>query len=170
MKSVGACCRLDAGNGGRGMRVALYCDGGCRGNQDVNNIGGWGAYLRWGSHTKELSGAVRDTTNNKMELTACIEGLRAIKRQVPIDVFVDSAYVYNGITDWIYGWMSKGWVNSKKEPVANKDLWLKLLDQKHRFVDITFNKVKGHSDNAGNNRADALANSAMDHLESEGQE
>lgn len=146
-------------------RLALYCDGGCRGNQANKNVGGWGAYLIWGDHTKELRGGELDTTNNKMELTACIEGLRAIKDdKVGIDVYMDSAYVHNGITQWIYGWMKKGWVNSKKEPVANKDLWLELLTQKQRFSDITFNKVKGHADNEGNNKADLLANLAMDDL------
>ena len=92
-----------------------------------------------------------------------IEGLRAIKnKNVPVDVYVDSAYVLNGITQWIFGWMKKGWVNSKKEPVANKELWQELLAQKNMFPDITFHKVKGHSTNAGNNKADELANRAMD--------
>lgn len=147
------------------MRLELYCDGGCRGNQTDVNMGGWGAYLVWGGHTKELYGGEVNTTNNKMELTAAIEGLRAVKnKDVSVDVFVDSAYVLNGITSWIYGWMKKGWVNSKKEPVANKELWLQLWEEKRRFSDITFHKVKGHADNAGNNKADALANRAMDEI------
>ena len=147
-------------------RLELYCDGGCRGNQADTNVGGWGAYLVWGEHTKELWGGEPNTTNNKMELTGAIEGLRAIKnRNVPVDVYVDSTYVLNGITQWIYGWMKKGWVNSKKEPVANKELWLQLLEEKRKFPDITFHKVKGHADNAGNNMADALANRAMDELQ-----
>lgn len=146
-------------------RLSLYCDGGCRGNQSDSNVGGWGAYLIWGEHTKELYAGEWNTTNNKMELTAAIMGLRAVKRDdVPVDVYMDSAYVYNGITSWIYGWMKKGWKNAKKEPVANKDLWLELLAQKERFSDITFNKVKGHADNVGNNKADELANRAMDDL------
>ena len=146
-------------------RLEVYCDGGCRGNQANVNVGGWGAYLVWGEHTKELWGGEPNTTNNKMELTGAIEGLRAIKnKNVPVDVYVDSAYVLNGITSWIYGWMKKGWVNSKKEPVANKELWLQLLEEKRKFSDITFYKVKGHADNAGNNMADALANRAMDEL------
>lgn len=148
-------------------RLEVYCDGGCRGNQADENVGGWGAYLVWGPHTKELHGGERNTTNNKMELTAAIEGLRAVKKKdVPVDVYVDSAYVLGGITQWVYGWMKKGWVNSKKEPVANKDLWLQLLDEKRKFSDITFHKVKGHSNNAGNNKADALANLAMDEVTS----
>lgn len=146
-------------------RLEIYCDGGCRGNQAEKNVGGWGAYLVWGSHTKELFGGEANTTNNKMELTAAIEGLRAVKnKNVPVDVYVDSAYVLNGITQWVYGWMKKGWVNSKKEPVANKDLWLQLLEEKKKFADISFHKVKGHSDNAGNNKADELANRAMDQV------
>ena len=149
------------------MRVQLYCDGGCRGNQERENVGGWGAYLIWGAHTRELFDGEANTTNNKMELTAVIEGLRAINRDVPVDVFVDSAYVYNGITEWITGWISKGWKNAKKEPVANKDLWLELLAQKDRFSDIEFHKVKGHSDDEGNNHADLLANKAMDRVEAE---
>ncbi|MDO4498434.1 MAG: ribonuclease HI [Coriobacteriaceae bacterium] len=144
-------------------RLEIYCDGGCRGNQAEKNVGGWGAYLVWGEHEKELFGGERNTTNNKMELMGAIEGLRAIKnKNVPVDVYVDSAYVLNGITQWIFGWMKKGWVNSKKEPVANKELWQELLVQKNMFPDITFHKVKGHSTNAGNNKADELANRAMD--------
>ena len=144
-------------------RLEIYCDGGCRGNQAEKNVGGWGAYLVWGEHEKELFGGERNTTNNKMELMGAIEGLRAIKnKNVPVDVYVDSAYVLNGITQWIFGWMKKGWVNSKKEPVANKELWQELLAQKNMFPDITFQKVKGHSTNAGNNKADELANRAMD--------
>lgn len=149
----------------RVTRLALYCDGGCRGNQGEKNVGGWGAYLIWGEHVKEICGGELNTTNNKMELMAAIEGLRAVKnKQVGVDVYLDSAYVHKGITEWIYGWMKKGWKNSKKEPVANKDLWLLLLAEKDRFADITFNKVKGHADNAGNNKADELANRAMDQL------
>lgn len=148
------------------QRVSLYCDGGCRGNQGNVNVGGWGAYLIWCGHTREVWGGERNTTNNKMELTAAIEGLRAIKKKdVPTDVFLDSAYVLNGITQWVDGWIRKGWVNSKKQPVANKELWLTLIAEKDRFDDITFNKVKGHADNDGNNRADALANRAMDEVE-----
>lgn len=144
-------------------RLKMYCDGGCRGNQGRKNVGGWGVLLIWGPHRKELRGGERDTTNNKMELTAAIEGLRAITNKgVAVDVYTDSAYVFNGITSWIYGWMKKGWVNSKKEPVANKELWLELLAEKKKFADITFNKVKGHATDEGNNRADALANLAMD--------
>lgn len=147
------------------MRVKLYCDGGCRGNQASRNVGGWGVLLVWGPHIKELRGGRRDTTNNQMELTAAIEGLRAVRdKSVGVDVYADSAYVVGGITSWIFGWMKKGWVNAKKEPVANKELWIALKAEQDKFADIVFHKVKGHADNAGNNRADELANLAMDEL------
>lgn len=144
-------------------KIQLYCDGGCRGNGKKQNIGGWGAYLIYGTYTKELYGGTVGTTNNIMELTACIEGLKALKRyDIPVEVLVDSAYVQNGITSWIYNWIRKDWVTSKKEPVENKELWQKLYKEKSKFNDIKFIKVKGHSDNEGNNRADALANKGMD--------
>lgn len=146
-------------------RLEIYCDGGCRGNQQDENVGGWGAYLVWGEYEKRLHGGELNTTNNKMELTAAIEGLRAVvDKTVPTDVYVDSAYVLGGITDWIHGWMAKGWKNAKKEPVANKELWLELWAEKEKFSDISFHKVKGHSDNAGNNIADELANLGMDEV------
>lgn len=146
--------------------LEIYCDGGCRGNQSDSNVGGWGAYLVWGEHVKELWGGERDTTNNKMELTGAIEGLRAVRnKSVHVDVFLDSAYVLNGITSWIEGWKQKGWVNSKKQPVANKELWLELERERDKFADIEFHKVKGHADNAGNIKADELANRAMDEVE-----
>jgi ribonuclease HI len=147
-------------------RIALYCDGGCRGNQHGTNVGGWGVYLAWGEHTKELWGGETNTTNNKMELTACIEGLRAIRRKdYPVDVYCDSAYVLGGITDWIQGWVRNGWRTANKKPVANKDLWIALVEERDKFSDIRFCKVKGHSDNEGNIHADALANRAMDELQ-----
>ena len=150
------------------MRVEMYCDGGCRGNQQRTNVGGWGVLLVWGQHERELYGGERDTTNNKMELTAAIEGLRAIhNKQVGVDVYTDSSYVHNGITSWVSGWIAKGWVNSKREPVANKELWLELLRERDQFPDLQFHKVKGHADNEGNNRADELANIAMDEIENQ---
>lgn len=149
------------------MRVQAYCDGGCRNNQAAKNIGGWGVYLKWGDAEKKLYGGTVNTTNNKMELTAAIQALRAIKnKNVGVDLSMDSAYVYNGLTQWIYGWQRKGWVNSKRQPVANKDLWLELIDEKDRFSDLAFHKVRGHRDDEGNNMADALANKAMDEVAS----
>ena len=146
-------------------KIIIYCDGGCRGNGREDNIGGWGVYLTYKGSEKELYGGTKGTTNNIMELTACIQALRALKRHdIPVEVMVDSAYVLNGITNWIYNWMKKGWVTSKKEPVENKELWQCLYEEKQKFTEITFIKVKGHSDNAGNNRADALANKGMDEV------
>lgn len=146
--------------------LEIYCDGGCRGNQSDSNVGGWGAYLVWGEHELELHGGESNTTNNKMELTAAIEGLRAVKnKNVRTDVFLDSAYVLNGIVSWIEGWKRNGWVNSKKKPVLNKELWMELDEERAKFSDISFHKVKGHADNAGNNKADELANLAMDEIE-----
>lgn len=146
-------------------KVRIYCDGGCRGNGKKNNIGGWGVYLTYKDYTKEIYGSSIGTTNNIMELTACIEGLKAIKKKdMPVEVLVDSNYVLNGITKWIYGWIKKGWTTSKKEPVENKELWIELYDIKKQFKEITFTKVKGHSTNFGNNKADELANKAMDSI------
>ena len=147
-------------------RISLYCDGGCRGNQLDSNIGGWGAYMSYKEHKNCLYGNERNTTNNKMELMACIEGLKAIKnKKIPIDVYLDSAYVLNGITSWINGWIKNGWRNSKREPVANKELWLILLEEKKKFEDINFIKVKGHNGIEGNEKADELANKGMNELE-----
>ncbi len=147
-------------------RVKLYCDGGCRNNQRRGNVGGWGVHLEWGPHVKELSGGARNTTNNKMELTAAIEGLRAVKdKSVGVDVYADSAYVLGGITSWIFGWKKNGWLTSTKKPVMNKELWETLDAEQAKFSDIVFHKVKGHANNAGNNRADELANIAMDKME-----
>ena len=146
-------------------KIIIYCDGGCRGNGREDNVGGWGVYLTYKVSEKELYGGTKGTTNNIMELTACIQALRALKRHdIPVEVMVDSAYVLNGITNWIYNWMKKGWVTSKKEPVENKELWQRLYEEKQKFTNITFIKVKGHSDNVGNNRADALANKGMDEV------
>lgn len=147
-------------------KFEIYCDGGCRGNQSDDNIGGWGAYLQYGEHVKELYEGVRNTTNNKMELTACIKALEAIhgNKTTPVEIYCDSAYVVNGMNGWIFNWMKNGWVNSKKKPVENQDLWKRLIQLSRSHEDIKFIKVKGHADNVGNNRADALANLAMDEV------
>lgn len=147
------------------MRVQVYTDGGCRGNQARTNVGAWACYLVYGPHTREHYGTERNTTNNKMELMGAIMGLRSVKnKNVGVDLYTDSAYVYNGINQWVYGWLKSGWVNSKKEPVANKELWIALLEEKKKFSDLTINKVRGHATNEGNNRADLLVNKAMDEL------
>jgi ribonuclease HI len=152
-------------------RVKLYCDGGCRDNQRRGNVGGWGVRLEWGPHVKELSGSAKDTTNNKMELTAAIEGLRAVRdKSVGVDVYADSAYVIGGLTSWVGKWKKNGWVTSTEKPVANRELWEALDEERDKFSDIAFHKVKGHADNAGNNRADELANIAMDKASSNPQD
>lgn len=144
-------------------KIYVYCDGGCRGNGKKNNVGGWGAYLIYKENTKELYGSTKNTTNNIMELTSCIEGLKALnKRNIPVEVVMDSNYVVQGITTWVYNWRRKGWVTSKNEPVENKELWQTLYSLKQEFECIKFVKVKGHATNVGNNKADALANKAMD--------
>ena len=145
--------------------IKIYTDGGCRGNQSDNNKGAWGVYMEYGNLTKELSGGAINTTNNIMELTGCIEGLKAVKnKSLPVEVYLDSAYVLNGITSWIENWKKKGWKTANKKPVLNKALWMELDALKSQFPNIKFIKVKGHSDNPGNNRADALCNEMMDKL------
>ncbi len=129
--------------------IILYTDGACSGNP---GNGGWGAILMYGAVSKEISGGCKDTTNNKMELTAVIEGLKRLKEPCRVKVYSDSAYVVNAfLQDWISGWYRRGWRN-----VKNTDLWHELisLTQVHS---VTFHKVKGHSDNEYNNRCDELA-------------
>lgn len=134
-------------------RVTLYTDGACSGNP---GRGGWGAILIYGSYRKELSGGEPVTTNNKMELTAVIEGLKALNEPCEVDVYSDSAYVVNAfLQDWISGWIRRGWKN-----VKNIELWNELiaLTEKHK---VHFNKVKGHADDELNNRCDELARSEV---------
>ena len=134
--------------------VTIYTDGACSGNPGP---GGWAAILIYNNIKKEISGGSPQTTNNIMEMTAIIEGLKMLKEKCKVNIYSDSAYVINAFHDnWIDGWIKKGWVNSKKEPVKNKDLWEELiaLNNKH---DVTFNKVKGHSTDELNNRCDEIA-------------
>lgn len=148
------------------MKIELYTDGGCRGNQANNNIGAWGAYMTYGEYTKSISGGARNTTNNIMELKGCIEGLKAIvNKTIPVVVYLDSAYVLNGITNWINGWKKNGWRTSKKQPVLNAELWMQLDEEVQKFKFISFEKVKGHSGNEGNEKADKLCNDMMDSME-----
>lgn len=147
------------------MTLNVYTDGGCRGNGSENNIGGWGVYIECGDKKATVCGACENTTNNIMELTACIEALKRLKtKNVETIVYSDSAYVVNGITSWIHGWITKGWINSKKQPVENKELWQQLHKLRNEFSNIRFVKVKGHSDNYGNNMADSLVNASMNEL------
>ena len=141
-------------------QVVIYTDGACKGNPGP---GGWGVLMQAGSHTKELFGGERETTNNRMELTAVIEALRALKRPCDVTLFLDSEYVRKGITEWIHGWKAKGWKTSTKQPVKNVELWQALdalvSGAGHR---IEWRWVKGHAGDPGNERADALANLGVD--------
>jgi ribonuclease HI len=143
--------------------ITLYTDGACSGNP---GIGGWACVLIYKQYKKELSGAEENTTNNRMELKAIIEGLKAIKDESAIvNVYSDSAYSVNAINEgWVYGWMMNGWRTSGKDDVKNVDLWKELIALTKRH-DVTFIKVKGHADNELNNRCDALARGAIKELQ-----
>lgn len=128
--------------------VRVHTDGACAGNQSAENVGGWGAVLEYQGTTKELFGGERNTTNNRMELTALIEGLRALKSDsLALEIFSDSAYVINCFRQgWHLKWVANGWVNSKKEPVENQDLWQQLLKEVARFPQVSYFSIKGHLD------------------------
>jgi ribonuclease HI len=136
------------------VRVEIYTDGACKGNPGP---GGWGAWLKWGDHEKELYGGEPRTTNNRMELTAVIEALATLKRGCRVRLHTDSQYVHNGISNWIHDWKRRGWRTADRKPVKNLDLWQKLdeLTGKH---EIEWVWVRGHDGNPGNERADELAN------------
>lgn len=138
--------------------VLIYTDGACRGNPGP---GGWGAWLRSGSHEKELFGGERLTTNNRMELTAVIEALASLKRRCSVVIYTDSEYVRNGITTWIHGWKSRDWKTADRKPVKNVDLWQRL-DTLRASHDVDWRWVKGHAGDPGNERADQLANRGVD--------
>jgi ribonuclease HI len=136
--------------------VVIYTDGACKGNPGP---GGWGVFLKSGGHEKELWGGERETTNNRMELTAVIEALAALTRPCQVSLYLDSEYVRKGITEWIHGWKAKGWKTAAKQPVKNADLWQKLDALVHGgHHKIEWHWVKGHAGDPGNERADALAN------------
>jgi ribonuclease HI len=137
-------------------QVEVFTDGACKGNPGP---GGWGAVLRWGGHEKELSGHEPATTNNRMELTAVIEALNALKGPCEVQLHTDSKYVIDGITKWIFGWQKNGWKNSQKKDVLNADLWLALLEAKRRHK-VSWHWVKGHDGHPENERADKLASDA----------
>ena len=138
--------------------VVVYTDGACKGNPGP---GGWGALLRWKGHEKELFGGELDTTNNRMELTAVIQALSALKSPCEVAVYTDSEYVKNGITTWIHGWKQRGWRTADKKPVKNLELWQRLeaLAAQH---DVQWHWVRGHDGDPGNERADELANRGVD--------
>jgi len=137
-------------------RVQLITDGACIGNPGP---GGWAYILRFGGHTREAFGSAPQTTNNRMELTAAIQGLRAVKEPCEVEVITDSEYVKNGITTWIHGWKRNGWKTASKKPVVNQDLWMELdsLVAGHK---IEWTWTKGHADHEDNNRCDELATRA----------
>jgi ribonuclease HI len=140
--------------------IDIYTDGACKGNPGP---GGWGVYLKSGTTEKELCGGERDTTNNRMEMTAVIEALKALKRPCRVTLHVDSQYVLKGMTEWLAGWKARGWRTASKEPVKNVDLW----QQMDALVnsgghEIVWRWVRGHNGDPGNERADQLANRGVD--------
>ena len=142
-------------------KVILYTDGACSGNP---GLGGYAGILIYGEHRREYNAAEKQTTNNRMEVLAVIEGLKRLKYPCVVDVYSDSAYTVNAfLNGWIYAWRKNGWKKADKKPVQNVDLWEELyaLTQKH---EVTFHKVAGHADNELNNRCDELARTAIDEL------
>ena len=142
------------------MKYIIYTDGACSGNPGP---GGWGALLRCGDVERELYGGALDTTNNRMELQAAIEALKALSQRCSVDLTTDSVYVKDGITRWLEGWKKKGWKTAARKPVKNVDLW-QALDEENQRHDVRWHWVKGHSGHAENERADMLANRGIDEL------
>ena len=136
--------------------VKLITDGSCIGNPGP---GGWAAILRYGKHKRELSGAAEHTTNNRMEMTAVVEGLQALREPCEVTVELDSEYVRNGITSWIHGWKRRGWLTASGDPVKNRDLWQELDEAAARHR-LSWVWVKGHAGHRDNNRCDRLAKAA----------
>ena len=137
-------------------QVQLITDGACIGNPGP---GGWACILRYGPHKRELSGSASATTNNRMELTAAIEGLRAVREPCEVEVVTDSEYLKNGITTWIHGWKRNGWRTKANKPVVNQDLWHQL-DEAVAAHTVRWTWTKGHADHEDNNRCDELATRA----------
>ncbi|MEJ0100718.1 MAG: ribonuclease HI [Pseudomonadota bacterium] len=140
--------------------VEIYTDGACRGNPGP---GGWGVLMIAGDARRELAGAVRDTTNNRMELTAAVEALKALKRPVRVTLYTDSKYVCVGVEEWLPNWKRRGWKTADRKPVKNQDLW-EALDAARMQHEVQWKWVKGHAGNAGNERVDELANEAIDSM------
>ena len=140
--------------------VEIWTDGACKGNPGV---GGWGVLMRYGKNKKELFGGELETTNNRMEMMAVIQALQSLKRPMPIRLHVDSQYVKKGLTEWMSGWIARGWKTADKKPVKNQDLWeqLNLLTAQHQIPWIW---VKGHAGDPGNERADELANMGVEQV------
>ena len=140
--------------------VYLFTDGACKGNPGA---GGWGVLLRYGTHEKELFGGEAQTTNNRMELTAVLSGLKTLNRPCDVVICTDSQYVKNGMESWIHNWKKNGWKTAGRQPVKNADLWQQLDEQvaRHR---VRWQWVKGHAGHAENERADALANRGVEQV------
>ncbi len=136
----------------------IYADGACKGNPGP---GGWGVLLRSGGRETEMCGGEARTTNNRMELTAVIEGLRSLKVRSTVRVYTDSQYVQKGISEWIHNWKRRGWLTADKKPVKNVDLW-KLLEEAAQRHEVEWHWVKGHAGHPENERADALANKGIE--------
>ncbi|NCF17080.1 MAG: ribonuclease HI [Haliea sp.] len=141
-------------------QVEIFTDGACRGNPGP---GGWGALLRYGEVERELYGGESETTNNRMELRAAIEALKALKEPCAVTLTTDSVYVRNGITQWLQGWKKKGWKTAGKKPVKNIDLW-QALDEQNQRHQVDWHWVKGHSGHRENEIADQLANRGIEEL------
>ena len=142
-------------------KVIIYTDGACSGNPGP---GGWGAILMYKDIKKEISGGKKDTTNNIMELTAALEGLKLLKFPCDVDLYSDSAYLVNGFSQgWIYNWQKNNWQTSNKQPVKNREIWQEIYSLT-KIHNVKFIKVKGHSDNEFNNRCDELARNAIKNL------
>jgi len=139
-------------------QVEIFTDGACKGNPGP---GGWGVLLRMGGHEKELSGSDPDTTNNRMEMMAVIQGLDALIEPCAVTLHTDSRYVVDGMTKWIEGWQKKGWINASKKPVRNADLWHELIRASARH-EVTWEWVRGHNGHTENERVDRLASDAAD--------
>jgi ribonuclease HI len=138
--------------------IEIFADGACKGNPGP---GGWGAWLLYGKHEKELFGGEPETTNNRMELTAVIRALEQLKRPSKVRLSTDSQYVQKGISEWIHGWKARGWKTASKAPVKNADLW-RLLDEVSSKHQVEWLWVKGHAGHEGNERADMLANKGVE--------
>jgi ribonuclease HI len=138
--------------------VNIYTDGACKGNPGP---GGWGAYLQFGEHKKDMFGGEMETTNNRMEVLAAIEALEALSRPCKVNLTTDSEYLRRGVLEWMGNWKKRGWLTAAKKPVKNKDLW-ERLDKAIVNHDISWHWVKGHSGHPGNEKADQLANKGVD--------